>query len=125
MAEDSVILTISFFFIISLLFHRFFSISSIPIFIIFFVATIRSSGPKGMLGKVNLARSSLFIGALNIMCNIYIYWFTVLSFRQFIKSKVVQISEIMVGYFSPREMEQNAAQPGVTELRPVSAETLT
>ena len=78
-----------------------------------------------MLGKVNLARSSLFIGALNIMCNIYIYWFTVLSFRQFIKSKVVQISEIMVGYFSPREMEQNAAKPGVAALRPVSAETLT
>jgi hypothetical protein len=38
-----------------------------------------------------LTRISHFLTALNIMCNFYIYCLTVLSFREFIKSKVLAV----------------------------------
>ena len=101
-----------------------FCVSAIPLAISFFAATSRSSESKAMVDKVTLVRSSHFISPLNIMSNIYIYWFTIQSFRQFIKSRVTRLSEFVMRYFSSRATERNDDQPGPIELSPAGDQSL-
>jgi hypothetical protein len=54
--------------------------------------------------SVSLTRIARFLTALNIMCNFYIYCFTVLSFRQFVKTLAIatwqSLSSIICRLFS-------------------------
>ena len=64
---------------------------------IFFISTapfillygLERLGGMGFVGTCAiLKRAARFLKALNIMCNFYVYCLTVISFRQFIKSKL-------------------------------------
>ena len=96
-----------------------FSVSAIPVTISFLASTSRSSVCKGILCEVAFVRTSYFIAALNIMCNIYIYWFTVPSFRQFIKLKASELSEYMIQHLPCLGVRPRDTRPREIELRPV------
>jgi hypothetical protein len=91
-----------------------FSIAAVPVTLTFFAATAVSSESKAMFGKVGFVRSSYFITALNIMCNIYIYYLTIPSFRQFIKFKLSRLVVRMLKLFPcSKEKKRNVV---LTEL---------
>ena len=104
-----------------------FCVSAIPAAISFFAATGDSiSSSKKLLAlvsKVTFVRTTAFMSALNLMCNIYIYWFAVQSFREFIKSKVTDLSESIKKYLACAGNESNETQVGEIELRSIGGET--
>jgi hypothetical protein len=70
-------------------------------------------------------RCSHFISALNIMCNIYIYYVAITSFRQFVNSKFHEIASNIALCFTFRRNERNVHPRtiGQVGLRAINPET--
>ena len=65
-----------------------FLIASVPSLIVYIAIKSSASTITLDLAKIKIMRISHFFFMLNIMSNIFIYYFTIPSFRQFVKSKV-------------------------------------
>ena len=70
--------------------------------------------------KIQLMRTSHFFFMLNIMSNIYIYYFTIPSFRQFVKSKIFVLSKAEMHFRSSRRPTKNDVTNGTIRLETVN-----
>ena len=103
-----------------------FCVSAIPVTVSFFAVTDNFSGSDdGIHGKAVFVRSSHFISALNIMCNIYIYCLVIPSFRQFVKLKAFGLSLKILQILSKSTASHRTDSiTGVLELRPIGHESM-
>ena len=79
-----------------------FCVATIP-FIIGFIFIQSNWSDGAWIGGINsvvFIRSSHFIATLNIMCNVYIYYLTIPSFRLFVKTKTAVVLSEFMGFFS-------------------------
>ena len=69
-----------------------FCLASIPNLVVFLYIQVESAESNGVLSTsmAGYTRSCHFITTLNILCNFYIFYFTIPSFRQFVLSKIQQ-----------------------------------
>ena len=93
-----------------------FLIASVPSLIVYITIKSIASGLTIGLAEIQLMRTSHFFYMLNIMSNIYIYYFTIPSFRQFVKSKIYPCKKAEMHFRSARRPNNKDVTSGTIQL---------
>ena len=94
-----------------------FLISSVPSLIANIAIKSMASETAPDLAKIKLMRAFHFFFMLNIMSNIYVYYFTIPSFRQFVKSKICLCNKAKMHCRSSRRTSRKDVTSGTIKLK--------
>ena len=93
-----------------------FCLASIPYLVVFMYIQVETTESNGVLSTSMAAytRSCYFITTLNLLCNFYVFYFTIPSFRQFVVSKIQQLAS----YIKCRTCHKKVNSSTVLKLEP-------